>query len=103
MNLLRVDFQSLRLLLAVAQTGSITQAAQQCHLALGAASTRLRELEERLGTALLVRQARGTVLTEAGERVVRRARVIERELAQLGLELQDSKMAQPVTCGWWPT
>jgi len=91
MNLLRVDFQSLRLLLAVAQTGSITQAAQQCHLALGAASTRLRELEERLGTALLVRQARGTVLTEAGERVVRRARVIERELAQLGLELQDLK------------
>ncbi len=91
MNLLRVDFQSLRLLLAVAQTGSITQAAQQCHLALGAASTRLRELEERLGTTLLVRQARGTVLTEAGERVVRRARVIERELAQLGLELQDLK------------
>ncbi|MEN9794187.1 MAG: hypothetical protein RJA17_727, partial [Pseudomonadota bacterium] len=31
MNLLRVDFQSLRLLRAVAQTGSITQAAQQCH------------------------------------------------------------------------
>jgi molybdenum-dependent DNA-binding transcriptional regulator ModE len=37
-NNLRIDFLSLRLLLAVGQTGSITQAAQQSNLALAAAS-----------------------------------------------------------------
>ncbi|MFM1880552.1 MAG: hypothetical protein RLZZ344_786, partial [Pseudomonadota bacterium] len=53
----RVDFLSLRLLLAVAQTGSITRAASQCHLALAAASARLKELEERLDARLLERYA----------------------------------------------
>jgi len=89
----RVDFLSLRLLLAVAQTGSITRAAAQCHLALAAASARLKELEERLDARLLERYARGARLTEAGELVVIRARAIERELAQLQLELNDHRQA----------
>ncbi|MFM1881399.1 MAG: hypothetical protein RLZZ344_1633 [Pseudomonadota bacterium] len=89
----RVDFLSLRLLLAVAQTGSITRAASQCHLALAAASARLKELEERLDARLLERYARGARLTEAGELVVIRARAIERELAQMTLELEDHRQA----------
>ncbi|MEY2777415.1 MAG: hypothetical protein RLY30_1513 [Pseudomonadota bacterium] len=89
MNSHRIDLASLRLLLAVAQTGSITQAASQNHLALAAASARLRQLEESLGVALLERQARGTRLTEAGRLVCLRARAIEQELSQMGLELQD--------------
>ncbi|MEY4013320.1 MAG: hypothetical protein RLZZ290_184 [Pseudomonadota bacterium] len=89
MNSHRIDLASLRLLLAVSQTGSITQAAAQCHLALGAASTRLRQLEEVLGVTLLERQARGTQLTEAGRLVALRARAIEQELSQMGLELED--------------
>lgn len=48
----RVDFVTLRLLLAVASTGSITKAAQSLHLALGAASTRIRDLEDRMGLPL---------------------------------------------------
>ncbi|CAM8652843.1 LysR Transcriptional regulator [Burkholderiales bacterium] len=89
MNNHRIDLASLRLLLAVAQTGSITQAANQCHLALGAASARLRQLEEVLGVTLLERQARGTQLTEAGRLVTLRARAIEQELSQMGVELED--------------
>lgn len=89
----RIDFLSLRLLLAVAQTGSITRAASQCHLALAAASARLKDLEEKLGARLLERFARGARLTEAGELVVIRARAIERELAQLQLELNDHRQA----------
>lgn len=87
----RLDLVSLRLLLAIAQSGSITQAAAQCHLALGAASTRMRELEERLGVQLLERHARGVRLTEAGLIVLDRARAIEREIAQMTLELEDHR------------
>ena len=89
----RIDFLSLRLLLAVAQTGSITRAAAQCHLALAAASARLKDLEQKLSVRLLERFARGARLTEAGELVVIRARAIERELSQLQLELNDHRQA----------
>lgn len=89
MNPQRVDFLTFRLLLAVAQTGSITKAAESLHLALGAASTRIRELEETLGVALLERHARGVRFTEAGNALLHRARAIERELAQLEFEMGD--------------
>ncbi len=85
----RVDFVTLKLLLAIAQTGSITKAAQSLHLALGAASTRIRDLEERLGVVLLSRHARGVRFTEAGATVLHHARSIERELAQMEFEVSD--------------
>jgi DNA-binding transcriptional LysR family regulator len=85
----RVDFVTLKLLLAIAQTGSITKAAQSLHLALGAASTRIRDLEARLGVVLLSRHARGVRFTEAGATVLHHARSIERELAQMEFEVSD--------------
>jgi DNA-binding transcriptional LysR family regulator len=85
----RVDFVTLKLLLAIAQTGSITKAADTMHLALGAASTRIRDLEERLGLPLLARHARGVAFTEAGNTVLHHARAVERELAQMAFEVSD--------------
>lgn len=85
----RVDFMTLKLLLAVSQTGSITKAAESLHLALGAASTRVRDLEERMGVPLLSRHARGVRFTEAGNTVLHHARSIERELAQMEFEVSD--------------
>ena len=49
MNPARVDFVTLRLFCAVAQTGSITKGASRCHLALSAASRRLTDFEEAVG------------------------------------------------------
>lgn len=85
----RVDFMTLKLLLAIAQTGSITKAAESLHLALGAASTRVRDLEERMGVPLLSRHARGVRFTEAGSAVLHHARAVERELAQMEFEVSD--------------
>lgn len=85
----RVDFMTLKLLLAISQTGSITKAAESLHLALGAASTRVRDLEERMGVPLLARHARGVRFTEAGNTVLHHARSIERELAQMEFEVSD--------------
>lgn len=65
-NPARIDFVTLRLFCAVAQSGSITKGAQHCHLALSAASRRLADLEAAAGASLLLRSAQGVALTPAG-------------------------------------
>ena len=64
MNLSRFDLLSMRLGLYCVQTGSLNPTARLCHLALAAASRRIRELEDALGLAL------GIVSTEAPAVVV---------------------------------
>ena len=88
-NLARFDLVSIRLALACAQTGSLTAAARENHLALAAASRRLRELEDTLGDALFERRARGLALTAAGQVFVRHALAMMQSLEQLGGELSD--------------
>lgn len=51
---------------AVARLGGFTHAAIALHLTHGAISRQVAQLEDNLGQRLFVRQARGTVLTEAG-------------------------------------
>eukprot|EP01034_Spumella_vulgaris_P005817 gene5817-7419_t len=45
-NLARFDLVTIRLAVSCAQTGSLTAAARGAHLALAAASRRIRELED---------------------------------------------------------
>lgn len=72
-NAARFDFVTLRLFCAVAQSGSITQGAQACHLALSAASRRLSEFEAATGSTLLVRSKKGVTLTPAGHLALQHA------------------------------
>ena len=65
--------RTLRLFCAVAQSGSITQGARHCHLALSAASRRLSDFEAAAGAQLLERSARGVVLTAAGRLALQHA------------------------------
>lgn len=57
----------LRCFLAVAQAGSMREAALRLRLAQSAISRRIQQLEEDLGVQLLERGARGVALTPAGE------------------------------------
>jgi DNA-binding transcriptional LysR family regulator len=57
--------------LAVARTGSFTQAAKQLGVSQPALSHTLKALEERLGLRLLSRTTRSVSTTEAGERLLR--------------------------------
>ncbi|SNS84067.1 transcriptional regulator, LysR family [Noviherbaspirillum humi] len=66
MNIARFDLVTLELFVAVARCGSITGGANQCHLAVAAASKRISDLEAHLGASLLYRHASGVKLTEAG-------------------------------------
>ncbi len=51
---------------AAARLGSVTQAARELHITHSAVSQQVRSLEDSMGIALFVRQARGLRLTEAG-------------------------------------
>jgi DNA-binding transcriptional LysR family regulator len=57
--------------LAVARTGSFTQAAKQLSVSQPALSLTIKELEKRLGLRLLNRTTRSVTTTEAGERLLR--------------------------------
>ncbi|WP_404299727.1 LysR substrate-binding domain-containing protein [Alicycliphilus denitrificans] len=65
-NPARIDFVTLRLFCAVAQTGSITKGAERCHLALSAASRRMSDFEAASKAMLMERTAQGVRLTPAG-------------------------------------
>ena len=84
---MRFDLITLNLVLAIAETRSITRGAEREHLALGAASKRLSDLETRLGVALFERRARGVDVTEAGRALVRHVRSLQASLHALESEV----------------
>ena len=84
---LRFDLTTLNLVLAIADTRSITRGAAQEHLALAAASKRLSDLEARLGVPLFQRQARGVEPTEAGRALLRHIRSLNASLHALESEV----------------
>src|SRR5271156_5190049 len=75
-----MDIRQLETLLAVAEAGSFTTAADNLHTVQSNVSEHVRQLEAELGVQLLVRGRRGTVPTEFGVRVIERARAIRSEI-----------------------
>ena len=82
-----MDLRQLEALLAVAETGSFTAAADQLHTVQSNVSEHVRQLESELGVQLLVRGRRATVPTEFGVRVIERARAIRSEIEALHKDL----------------
>jgi DNA-binding transcriptional LysR family regulator len=84
---MRFDLTDLRLFCEVVDAGSITAGAERASLALGAASTRIRGMEEQLGARLLTRSRQGVTPTEAGRTLLRHARQILAQSARLREDL----------------
>ena len=82
-----MDIRQLEALLAVAEEGSFTAAADRLHTVQSNISGHVHALEAELGVQLLVRSRRGTVPTEFGVRVLDRARAIRSELEALHKDL----------------
>lgn len=70
------DLEALELLVAVAETGSLGQAAGRLGISQPSASARMRTLERRLGVRLLDRSTSGSRLTAAGSVVTDWARAV---------------------------
>jgi DNA-binding transcriptional LysR family regulator len=89
MNLSRIDLVTLSLFISVARQGSISAGARQSHLAVGAASKRISDLESTLGTPLFYRNASGVSLTDAGQACLAHAQRVLQEIEQLAGTLSD--------------
>lgn len=63
------DLESLQCFKAVVDTGSVTLAARQLHRVQSNVTTRIRNLEERLGVQLFLRQANRLTLSADGEKL----------------------------------
>src|ERR1700731_2576596 len=84
---MRFDLSDLRLFRHVVEAGNIPGGADRAHLALAAASTRIRNMEEALGAALLVRGRQGVALTQAGRTLLQHARPILSQAERLREDL----------------
>ena len=81
------DLVDLSLFRHVVEAGSITRGAIKANLALGAASTRIRHMEESLGAPLLTRGRQGVAPTQAGRALLTHARAILQQTERLREDL----------------
>ena len=91
-----MQLKHLDTLLAIAETGSFTAAADVLSTVQSNVSDQVRQLEAELGAELLVRGRKGAVPTECGEAVIDRARRIRRELESMR---DDLSMLQALQSG----
>jgi DNA-binding transcriptional LysR family regulator len=84
---MRFDLSDLRLFLTVVEAGSITHGAERMHLALAAASTRIRNMEAELGIPLLHRERQGVQPTPAGRTLAHHAHILLQQAARMHSEL----------------
>jgi DNA-binding transcriptional LysR family regulator len=86
---MRFDLTDLKLFLHVVEAGSITAGAERMHLAVAAASTRIRNMEVELGTALLNRDRQGVQPTPAGRTLIHHARLMLQQAERMRGELSE--------------
>ena len=86
---MRPDLASLALFVRIAETRSITKAAEAGHIALAAASRRISQLEDQFGVQLLYRSARGVELTPAGSALLFHARQMLAKVDEMRAEISD--------------
>ncbi|MCS5735328.1 LysR family transcriptional regulator [Herbiconiux daphne] len=84
-----LDSQTLRVIAAIAEYGSITRAAAVLGFSQPAVSQQLRRVEARLGMPLVTRSGRGIRLTDAGEVIARHAGAVLTALDSAAGELSD--------------
>ena len=89
MNSLPMDLITLRLVVAVADCGSISAGSDRVRLALGAASARISALEAATGVRIFERSSRGVSLTPTGHMLVQRSRELLADAERLSVDLRD--------------
>lgn len=94
-----LDLDSLDIFCRVARQGGVVRAAEALHRVPSNVTTRLKQLEQRLGLALFRRQGRGLALTDDGQRLLAHA---ERLLALAGeaeADLRQAALQGPLRLG----
>jgi len=99
-----MELSQLRYLIAVAETGNFTRAAERSHVTQPSLSQQIINLEKEVGHKLFHRLGRKAVLTEAGVVLAERARRILVEVENASKELGDHPaLDRRITVGALPT
>ena len=100
-----MELHQLRYFCAVAEAGSFSRAAEQCHVSQPSLSQQIMKLEDELGARLFDRLGRSVRLTELGQTFLPRARSVLRELeaARGDVAEQKDSVGGSVTIGVIPT
>ncbi len=93
-NVNRIKLSQLRALVAIAQTGTFSDAASRLELSQSAVSHAIATLEEELGVSLLSRGRQGAVLTPVGQEITTEATNMLALLKAIGRRAQDAKGLQ---------
>jgi len=91
-----MDLRQLRYFVAIVEQGSFSRAASVLNVAQPALSLHVRNMEAHLGTPLLFRGPRGVAPTDAGEILLRHARII---LNQFAIAEEQVRGGQSEPCG----
>jgi len=100
-----MELRQLRTVLAIAETGSLTKAAELLHVVQPALSRQLKQLEDELGTPLFERNRLGMVLTVPGRRFVDQVRLSLKGLneARADIGAAKSDLLGTVSIGMLPS
>lgn len=84
-----LEIRHLKLVAAIAETGSVTRAGNRLHLTQSALSHQLGDAEEQLGVTLFDRANGKMTVTAAGERLLQTARSVLHELDRAESEIKN--------------
>lgn len=85
----RFDLTDMQLMVNIGEEKSMTKAAERSFLSLPAASNRIKNLENNLGTSLLYRSSHGVTLTPAGEAFVKHSMNVLLQLEHLNADIKE--------------
>lgn len=88
---MNIDLVDLRLFKNIADCGNLTRGAEKSCLSPPSASARIKSLEQETGQQLLVRGNKGISLTSSGERLLRQARLVLRQMDFLKQEMMNGE------------
>lgn len=88
---MNITFRQLRLFLALADTGSVSRAARECHVAQPTASMQLKEVSEAVGVPLYEVISKRVHLTDAGRDLAQTARAMTHEWSTFAQRMDATK------------
>jgi DNA-binding transcriptional LysR family regulator len=94
-----VNTDFLRSFITAVQHGSMAEAARRLNLSPAAVAQHVRGLEQELGASLMVRSGRTVAATEAGQRILERARNVLRDVGDLRAVANDQALSGELRLG----
>jgi LysR family transcriptional regulator, transcription activator of glutamate synthase operon len=86
-EVLRMNIEQMAYIVTVANTGSLSKAAEELHISLSAISQSISKLENEIGLKIFVRNRAGAALTSQGEQIVSKAREVITKMEEVREEV----------------